>query len=61
MVITSWAFKVILSTHLINRLPQCNLTEESFADEAKSDLDAREPDDRETWKKLCTSFFKGRL
>ncbi|CDO97374.1 unnamed protein product [Coffea canephora] len=44
--------------HLIDRLLQRNLIEESCADEAKSDLDAREPD-REAWKKLCISFLKG--
>ncbi|KAL3538721.1 hypothetical protein ACH5RR_002087 [Cinchona calisaya] len=46
--------------HLIDRLLQRNLIEESVAVEAKSDLEARELD-REAWKKLCISFLKGRL
>lgn len=33
--------------------------QESFANEAKSDLEAREPD-RDAWKKLCVNFLKGR-
>ncbi|KAI5661315.1 hypothetical protein M9H77_20638 [Catharanthus roseus] len=46
--------------HLIERLLQRNLIEESFADEVKSDIEVHEPD-TEAWKKLCTSFLKGRL
>ncbi|TXG71784.1 hypothetical protein EZV62_000363 [Acer yangbiense] len=34
--------------------------EDSLAEEAKAKLEEMEPD-REAWKKLCTSFLKGRL
>ena len=34
--------------------------QEPYADELKANVDAREPD-KEDWKKLCTSFLKGRL
>ncbi|KAL2454782.1 Class I glutamine amidotransferase-like superfamily protein [Abeliophyllum distichum] len=46
--------------HLIERLLNHNLIEESLAEEVKSKLEAKEPD-REAWKKLCTSFLKGKL
>ncbi|XP_009619550.1 gamma-glutamyl peptidase 5-like [Nicotiana tabacum] len=46
--------------HLIDRLLQRNLIEESIADVAKAKIEGREPD-REVWKKLCVSFLKGRL
>ncbi|XP_009767796.1 gamma-glutamyl peptidase 5 [Nicotiana tabacum] len=46
--------------HLIDRLLQRNLIEESIADVAKAKVEGREPD-REAWKKLCVSFLKGRL
>lgn len=45
--------------HLIDRLLQLNLITESYADKARDRLDAGEPD-REAWKKLCTSFLKGK-
>ncbi|KAI3445805.1 hypothetical protein Pfo_002470 [Paulownia fortunei] len=46
--------------HLIDRLFNRDLIEESLAEEAKAKLEASEPD-KEVWKKLCTSFLKGRL
>lgn len=46
--------------HLIDRLLQRNLIEESIADVAKAKVEELEPD-RELWKKLCISFLKGRL
>lgn len=46
--------------HLIDRLFNRELIEESLAEEAKSKLEASEPD-REAWGRLCTSFLKGRL
>ncbi|KAL0412652.1 UNVERIFIED_CONTAM: Gamma-glutamyl peptidase 5 [Sesamum radiatum] len=46
--------------HLINRLSNDCLIEASLAKDAKLKLEAVEPD-REAWKKLCTSFLKGRL
>ncbi|KAL3843799.1 hypothetical protein ACJIZ3_001202 [Penstemon smallii] len=45
--------------HLIDRLYNRHFIEESLAQEAKSKLEAVEPD-KDTWKKLCTSFLKGR-
>ncbi|KAK6135469.1 hypothetical protein DH2020_030794 [Rehmannia glutinosa] len=46
--------------HLIDRLFNRDLIEESTAKEAKTKLEASEPD-KEAWKKLCTGFLKGRL
>ncbi|KAK6143656.1 hypothetical protein DH2020_024004 [Rehmannia glutinosa] len=46
--------------HLIDRLFTRNFIEESLSEAVKSKLEAGEPD-AETWKKLCTSFLKGRL
>ncbi|KAG8368586.1 hypothetical protein BUALT_Bualt15G0060900 [Buddleja alternifolia] len=46
--------------HLIERLFNRDLIEESLAEIAKSKLEASEPD-KDAWKKLCTSFLKGRL
>lgn len=46
--------------HLIDRLLQRNFIEEAYADVAKANAEALEPD-RETWRQLCTSFLKGRL
>ncbi|XAR53010.1 hypothetical protein NMG60_11021387 [Bertholletia excelsa] len=46
--------------HLIDRLLQRDLITDSYAEEAKLNVGAREPD-RESWKKLCVSFLKGRL
>ncbi|KAL0454342.1 UNVERIFIED_CONTAM: Gamma-glutamyl peptidase 5 [Sesamum latifolium] len=46
--------------HLIDRLSNDCLIEVSLAKDAKLKLEAVEPD-REAWKKLCTSFLKGRL
>ncbi|KAK3009274.1 hypothetical protein RJ639_014317, partial [Escallonia herrerae] len=46
--------------HLIDRLLQRNFITETYANEVKASADAQEPD-REAWKKLCTSFIKGRL
>ncbi|GJY05120.1 gamma-glutamyl peptidase 5-like protein [Tanacetum coccineum] len=45
--------------HLIDRLLQRNLIEESYAVEARANMKEKEPD-REAWKELCTSFLKGR-
>ncbi|KAL3814367.1 hypothetical protein ACJIZ3_015635 [Penstemon smallii] len=46
--------------HLIDRLLNHDFIGESVANEAKSKLGATEPDE-EAWKKLCTSFLKGRF
>ncbi|KAL3617329.1 hypothetical protein CASFOL_038874 [Castilleja foliolosa] len=46
--------------HLIDRLFNRDLIEESVAEVAKTKLDASEADE-EAWKKLCTGFLKGRL
>ncbi|KAL4281444.1 hypothetical protein GQ457_03G003960 [Hibiscus cannabinus] len=46
--------------HLIDRLLQHTFIEESYADALKARLVKVEPD-KEAWKKLCTSFLKGRL
>ncbi|KAF5731903.1 putative glutamine amidotransferase [Tripterygium wilfordii] len=46
--------------HLIDRLLKRNDIMESFAEEAKKNVEAQEPN-REAWKKLCVSFLKGRL
>ncbi|GKE07640.1 gamma-glutamyl peptidase 5-like protein [Tanacetum coccineum] len=45
--------------HLIDRLLQRNLIEESYAVKARANMKEKEPD-REAWKELCTSFLKGR-
>ncbi|KVH93395.1 gamma-glutamyl peptidase 5-like [Cynara cardunculus var. scolymus] len=44
---------------LIDRLLQRNLIEESYAVEARANVEKVEPN-REAWKELCTSFLKGR-
>ncbi|CAI9287007.1 unnamed protein product [Lactuca saligna] len=49
----------ILKQLINDRLLQCNLIEESYAVEIMSKLEM-DPD-MESWKKLCTSFLKGRL
>ncbi|KAK4424293.1 Gamma-glutamyl peptidase 5 [Sesamum alatum] len=46
--------------HLIDRLSNNSLIEESLAKESKLKLESVEPD-RDEWKKLCTSFLKGGL
>ncbi|KAI4299176.1 hypothetical protein L6164_032659 [Bauhinia variegata] len=46
--------------HLIDRLTQRNFIVEAFAMEARAKVGLRDPD-KETWKKLCTSFLKDRL
>ncbi|KAA3482508.1 hypothetical protein GOBAR_DD17311 [Gossypium barbadense] len=46
--------------HLIDRLMQLSFIEDSYADELKANLGKVEPD-KDAWKKLCTSFLKGRL
>ncbi|CAI9765403.1 unnamed protein product [Fraxinus pennsylvanica] len=46
--------------NIIDRLFSRNLIEESLAEEAKSKLETSEPD-RKAWKKLCTTFLKGKL
>ncbi|TYJ44073.1 hypothetical protein E1A91_A03G196600v1 [Gossypium mustelinum] len=46
--------------HLIDRLMQLSFIEDSDADELKANLGKVEPD-KNAWKKLCTSFLKGRL
>ncbi|TYH85233.1 hypothetical protein ES332_D02G251400v1 [Gossypium tomentosum] len=46
--------------HLIDRLIQLSFIEDSYADELKANLGKVEPD-KDAWKKLCTSFLKGRL
>ncbi|KAI8532408.1 hypothetical protein RHMOL_Rhmol11G0212800 [Rhododendron molle] len=45
---------------LIDRLLQRNFIAETYANELKANLEAREPD-REALKKLWVSFLKGRL
>ncbi|KAK8558738.1 hypothetical protein V6N13_098376 [Hibiscus sabdariffa] len=51
--------KDILS-HLIDRLTQRCYIEESHGEELKGKLETVQPD-KDAWKKLCTSFLKGRL
>lgn len=46
--------------HLIDRLLQRKFITEAYANEVKVNVDEREPD-REAWKKLCTSFLKGKV
>ncbi|KAL7082544.1 hypothetical protein ACP275_14G105200 [Erythranthe tilingii] len=46
--------------HLIDRISNRNFIEDSHGEEVKSKLENVEPD-TEAWKKLCTSFLKGRL
>ncbi|PSS02781.1 Gamma-glutamyl peptidase [Actinidia chinensis var. chinensis] len=46
--------------HLVDRLFHRDLITKQYADEVKANVDARNPD-KEAWKKLCTSFLKGRL
>lgn len=46
--------------NLIDRLLQRSLIQEDFADEVMNGLKDIEPD-RESWRKLCTSFLKGAL
>ncbi|KAK6253344.1 hypothetical protein QUC31_015064 [Theobroma cacao] len=46
--------------HLIDRLLQRSFIADSYADELKANLGKVEPD-KDAWKKLCTSFLKGRL
>nr|XP_043628798.1 gamma-glutamyl peptidase 5-like [Erigeron canadensis] len=45
---------------LIDRLLQRSYIEEGYAVKARASLDENEPD-REVWRKLCTSFLKGKL
>ncbi|GMJ06795.1 hypothetical protein like AT2G23970 [Hibiscus trionum] len=46
--------------HLVDRLRHRNLIADSYADELKANMGKVEPD-KDEWKKLCTSFLKGRL
>ncbi|GMJ03474.1 hypothetical protein like AT2G23970 [Hibiscus trionum] len=46
--------------HLIDRLLRRNFITDSYTDELKANLGKVEPD-KDAWKKLCTSFLKGRL
>ncbi|KAL4348554.1 hypothetical protein GQ457_17G003860 [Hibiscus cannabinus] len=46
--------------HLVDRLQQRTLIMDSYADELKANMGKVEPD-KDAWKKLCTSFLKGRL
>lgn len=46
--------------HLVDRLLQCNLILDDYANEVKARIAACEPD-RKALKQLCISFFKGRL
>lgn len=46
--------------HLIDRLLQRDYIGESYADKLKADMGAVDPN-KDAWKKLCTSFLKGRL
>ncbi|XP_028797285.1 gamma-glutamyl peptidase 5-like [Neltuma alba] len=46
--------------HLIDRLIQRNFIMEAYAAEAVAKLALSEPD-KEAWRRLCTSFLKGRL
>nr|GEW77693.1 gamma-glutamyl peptidase 5-like [Tanacetum cinerariifolium] len=45
---------------LIDRLLQRSYIEESMAFKGRASINEHDPD-REAWKKLCTSFLKGRL
>ncbi|CAN6482321.1 unnamed protein product [Victoria cruziana] len=47
--------------HLIDRLLQRNLIDDSFADKVKETLDKNEPRHREAWKRLCRGFLKAGL
>ncbi|XP_022726356.1 gamma-glutamyl peptidase 5-like [Durio zibethinus] len=53
-------FNKDLLLHLIDHLMQCSFLAESYADELKANLGKVKPD-KDAWKKLCTSFLKGRL
>ncbi|MBA0880214.1 hypothetical protein Goshw_000076 [Gossypium schwendimanii] len=46
--------------HLIDRLSQRDFIADSHADDLKANMGKVEPD-KDAWKKLCTSFLKGRL
>ncbi|TYJ40553.1 hypothetical protein E1A91_A04G148400v1 [Gossypium mustelinum] len=46
--------------HLIDRLSQRDFIVDSYADDLKANMGKMEPD-KDAWKKLCTSFLKGRL
>ncbi|KAK8617589.1 hypothetical protein V6N13_080499 [Hibiscus sabdariffa] len=46
--------------HLVDRLRQRTLITDSYSDELKANMGKVEPD-KDVWKKLCTSFLKGRL
>ncbi|XP_072957394.1 gamma-glutamyl peptidase 3-like [Typha angustifolia] len=46
--------------HLVDRLLQSNVIQNSHAEAANERLSAREPN-REAWKKLCKGFLKGNL
>ncbi|KAB2035852.1 hypothetical protein ERO13_D04G157800v2 [Gossypium hirsutum] len=46
--------------HLIDRLSQRDFIADSYADDLKANMGKVEPD-KDAWKKLCTSFLKGRL
>ncbi|KAF5179064.1 Gamma-glutamyl peptidase [Thalictrum thalictroides] len=46
--------------HLLDRLLQRNLIQESQAELARASIEAHEPD-REAWKKVCKGFLKGQL
>ncbi|KAE8708397.1 Cox19-like CHCH family protein [Hibiscus syriacus] len=46
--------------HLIDRLTQRCYIEDSYGDELRAKLEIVEPH-KDAWKKLCTSFLKGRL
>ncbi|KAH1040325.1 hypothetical protein J1N35_042068 [Gossypium stocksii] len=46
--------------HLIDRLSQRDFIADSYVDDLKANMGKVEPD-KDAWKKLCTSFLKGRL
>ncbi|XAR72416.1 hypothetical protein NMG60_11019042 [Bertholletia excelsa] len=54
-------YTVDILLHLIDCLVNCNLIMESYADEAKVNLEAAREPDKEAFRKLCTCFLKGRL
>ncbi|KAL8158661.1 hypothetical protein V2J09_000198 [Rumex salicifolius] len=47
--------------HLINRLLQRDLVEDTFADQMRAKILSSQSPSKEAWRRLCTSFLKGRL
>ncbi|KAG7976499.1 hypothetical protein I3843_06G151700 [Carya illinoinensis] len=45
--------------HLVDRLLQCDMIVESYAEEVRTKMGEGHEPDAEAWKKLCISFLKG--